>query len=76
MNTELAEWQEIIQYLQGSCNTLPQALDVFDREDLENDPDFLNYLDRHIFLCETCNWWCPVEEMTDDMECEDCGEEQ
>jgi len=57
--------KETIEYLKGTCNTL-------DDEDFTIEE--LTLLDDEIFLCDICNWWCEVCEMseTDHAVCTDC----
>jgi len=75
---------EIIEYLQGSCKSLDEAVDTFypglDSMDLED--EHYEAIDNALFLCEECGWWCEVGDyaMDQDMEivgeniCGDCGE--
>lgn len=67
-------WEKIIYQLNGSCDSLEQALANNEAEELEDHMPFLNYMDNEIFCCECCNWWCPISEMNEqgDWECRDC----
>jgi hypothetical protein len=60
MNT--STWSDIVYYLEGSCNTLHEALEAFNMTELENDDTFLSFLDDQIFYCIQCGWWCPKDE--------------
>jgi len=75
---ECSNWQEIIDYLAGSCNSLNSALDMFDAEHLDMHDPFLKMLDDEIFLCNTCDWWCPIEEanMNSELTCNDCCDQE
>lgn len=69
---------KIIDYLQGTCNTLDGAVEIIidgnlDSSDLSMEE--LEYLDDRIFLCECCGWWYEVSEMSEqDQYCDDCFE--
>jgi hypothetical protein len=76
-DAELDHWNKLIYDLQGTCEGLESFLE-------RNDPDlidympFLEYLDNHIFLCESCGWWCELSEMAITEEiciCDQCYEE-
>lgn len=65
----------LINDLQGSCKSIPDALpEGMYEEDLTDNE--LGILDGSIFCCETCGWWCDVSEMADGShdwpECENC----
>lgn len=69
--------QTVIDFLQGSTETIDSAIEILypgmDREDL--DQKDLETIDDQIFVCETCGWWCEISERADDEEiCEDCAE--
>jgi hypothetical protein len=71
-------WEQIVYDLQGTCNTLYGVLNHHEAEHLENNEQFLNYVDQHIFLCDTCGWWCEVSELSENEqfnECTDCNED-
>lgn len=72
--------QEIIEALQGTCDTLDGIVQVVMEDDniCTNDltPEQLEELDQQIFLCETCGWWYEISEMSDeDQVCQDCDDE-
>lgn len=72
-------WDEIVQHLNGSCNSLTQTLDLFGAEYLEDDMEFLEYLDSEIFCCETCGWWSELSELGHNesaQTCIDCEREE
>lgn len=62
MNT--STWSEIVNYLEGSSNSLYIALEAFNMLELENDETFLEFLDNQIFYCSSCGWWCSTDEET------------
>lgn len=72
MDAELDRWNEIIYFLQGTCDSLDRALHIHDSEDLIDHMPFLEYLDQHIFLCDDCGWWCEISEQSDEGRCYDC----
>jgi len=61
-NATLDRWNQLIYDLQGTCEGLNSFLER-EAEDLIDYLPFLEYLDGHIFLCESCGWWCEVSEM-------------
>ena len=68
-------WEKIIYQLNGSCDSLEQALATNEAEELEDHMPFLEYLDNEIFRCDCCSWWCPISESSEnvDTECTDCN---
>jgi len=73
--------EEIKEYLQGSCNTLDDAVqticgDSYSEDDLsiEQIEDIENWTRE----CEQCNWWCETSEFSegDGTICDDCYEEE
>lgn len=65
---------ELIETLQGSCDTLDAALpDGMEFIDLTKDDH--DRIDSEIFLCEQCGWWCEQSEANEsdggDV-CQDC----
>jgi len=62
--------QEIADDLIGTA----RDLDEFATDEEINNYKFCCELDAIIFQCESCGWWCGVEEMTDDNICDDCYE--
>lgn len=70
--------QEIIETLQGTCDTLGGAVgevcgDDYDENDLSQDQ--LGVIDNEIFECVECSWWCEISEIADDEDeniCQDC----
>lgn len=63
----------LIEYLQGTCNSLDGALsDLYpnmDHMDLTSEDH--DSIDNEIFLCDTCNWWCEIGDSC--TETENCG---
>jgi hypothetical protein len=76
MNIQL--WDDIIQSLQGTCDALYDALDYYEAEYLQDDMQFLQYLDNHIFCCTCCSWWFEISEESGisetELVCNDCAE--
>lgn len=69
---------EIVHSLQGTCQSLEDALSEEDDED-ESDIQLTDYIDQEIFLCPVCNWWCERSEGNEDPAqdedvCDDCFE--
>jgi hypothetical protein len=62
----------------GISNTLQEVIeeaidlgivDDFYGKELE----YLEELDTVVFICEACDWLCPIDDMRGDMICEDCS---
>lgn len=70
------KWETIVQELSGSCDTLSPVLVFYHLEELEDNQEFLEYLDSQIFQCESCGWWCPIDEQAFEAECQDCADEE
>ena len=68
-------YNEINESLQGSCQSLSEVLEAHNATHLEDDEDFLNFLDQETMKCETCDWWVEVSELNEDNNCRDCAEE-
>lgn len=65
----------LIEYLQGTCNSLQagveQCYEGMDESDLSKED--LEAIDNEIFCCETCNWWYEIcEASEEDGVCNDC----
>lgn len=65
--------EKIKQYLIGTCNTIADAEDAFD---LDYD-SIVDALDGEVELCNTCDWWFEVYELSIDDNahdhiCDDC----
>ena len=75
---DTTRWDEILEYLQGSCESLSNALELFNAPDLANNTEFLAYLDNTYFNCTCCGWWCDLGEEAsafyglEELTCEDC----
>lgn len=69
---------EIIETLQGTCDTLTGAVqevtgkDSLDEYDLEEHQH--EQIDNEIFLCTECSWWYEVCDREEDDVCSDCLE--
>lgn len=76
--SELDIWNVMIEDLRGTTQSIAAVCEKHEREDLENDSGFLAELDQQIFLCNSCNWWCEIHEMSEigDWECTDCVPEE
>lgn len=64
---------EIVQSLQGTCQSLEGVLEDGESED---DKELCEHIDQEIFLCPACNWWCERGEghesdLGEDV-CDDC----
>ena len=72
--------QELIDYLQGTCNSLDDGVQTIFGEDFSSfnlSSENHEQIDNEIFLCETCGWWCEMSESGDeDGNCTDCSEDQ
>lgn len=72
---------ELIQYLQGSCETLDDGIravlgDEYSEDDLTDEDR--QTIDGELFLCAVCGWWYEVCEMSEDEDeqiCNDCNDE-
>lgn len=80
MNFKRDQIEELIQYLQGTCNSLDEGIVEVLGEDYDSmnlSSDNHNQIDNEIFLCETCGWWyelCEESENEDERTCESCAE--
>ena len=78
MKPEIFDIQQIIDYLQGTCNTLNEGVTTCYPNMTEDDltEDDHNAIDQDIFLCETCGWWCEQGDSGDsEGNCLDCNNE-
>ena len=71
--------EELIQYLQGTCNTLDGGVQTImgeEYDDMDMSMENHDQLDMEIFLCDDCGWWYErCEECEeDDGICEACGD--
>lgn len=68
--------EKIIDYLNGTCMSLQEALEKYNAEGLENNSEFCAILDEKLFECERCNWWHEQSEMPERNDdrwiCADC----
>lgn len=68
---------EVLNSLQGSCNTLSDVLETLyeiDEEALTNEDR--QYIGNEIFRCDVCGWWYEISEQEDDNTCSDCYEKK
>lgn len=88
MKLTRSQVQEVVDYLQGNCVSIGEALyTLFEtsQADLENELEFCDYLDGRLFLCCQCGWWYEVGDWTDygskpedarnEEYCTSCGQE-
>ena len=74
---------EIIDYLQGSCNALDDAIHLITEgeanilEEVSNWRELCDRLDQAHFLCSKCGWWSEAGDYAEGEEdvCSDCGED-
>ena len=73
-------WVKIVEALTGSSQSLTACLGAHDCLDLQDNADFLEFLDGEIFECSVCGWWCEINEEIsvdhdlDELTCSDCVE--
>jgi len=79
---------EIVDYIQGSCKTLDEAVhDITEGEadgidEVSNWRELCDTVDRTHFLCVQCGWWseagdyAEVQENPNGDVCSDCGPEE
>ena len=52
------ETEQLIQYLQGSCHTLADAVEyMFQIEEDDLSDENRDQIDDELTLCEMCHWW-------------------
>lgn len=72
---------QIIMDLQGTTKSLNEAVrdntcHSYTEESLA--PEQTDMIDAAIFLCDSCGWWCEMDELnndTGDEYCNDCAED-
>ncbi len=64
---------DIVAELEGTCKSLNDVL----TDEEQYDQGLLDALDMVIFECETCGWWCEINEMSEEHEwtCKDCNDD-
>lgn len=69
--------EQVADELQGTANSLSEVLGLYEMEGAENDQEFCDALDTHVFECVQCSWWCEISEMTEDPSndwtCDECA---
>lgn len=79
------QFEKIINYLQGSCMNMEEAIHhTTENDDLCEDDiteSQMAHLDQEIFLCTDCNWWCEISEEVKseedgEMGCRDCNPDE
>lgn len=82
MRAEDFDINRVVEYLQGSCESLDSAIELLfsgtEFEDLTEED--LSTLDNAILNCPSCGWWVDSGEMGETVEgyeevCDDCAEE-
>jgi hypothetical protein len=79
-------WSEIVNELQGSCRGLWEVLQDYQDSDqtvgnyieLQDNLEFLEFLDSHIMNCSQCGWWDTLDNIDfvdSEVICLDCLEE-
>lgn len=81
--------QKVIDFLQGTLNSISDAFGEGGILDDDFKPIYLDMteddiliseletLDMQIFQCETCGWWCEISFMgMQDRICQDCCDEE
>lgn len=77
-NTKVTDEQveQLIQYLQGTCmNSVDSAMnELFELSESDLSEEQLSHIDKEIFNCDTCGWWCESSENAGEDEniCQDC----
>ncbi len=70
--------EDIAHELRGTCKHLSAILEENDMDGADNDLEFCRRLDAVVFCCESCEWWCEVDEMAEEGDshgvCFDCSE--
>lgn len=64
-----------IEGLQGTCDSMQEALDKMYPDMYEDDilPSEQTHISHEIFNCDTCNWWYEIsEQSTDGSNCCNC----
>lgn len=67
--------KDIIDNLQGTCNTLQSACKEIGIEECDLTEDDLLEIDNEIFLCDECGWWYEIIEVIETgitQICSDC----
>ena len=68
MKLSQREMEEVVDYLQGTCMSIDEALYILlntSQNDLENELEFCEYIDNRIFECVQCGWWYEAGEWTE-----------
>lgn len=76
MNVPRAKIDELVEYLQGTCNTLEQGMEICGIDPAFED-EITAAIDDEIFLCAGCGWWDEISACNDDSGeqlCPDCVE--
>lgn len=66
------EYSELPHALLGTCDTLEE---VCEREGLHVSIAENFIATSEIERCDSCGWWCELNEMDEDNVCEDCRED-
>ncbi len=70
---------EILDDLQGTCQSLEDVLDSHNMELDDLSMKDLGYIDDSIFVCDCCGWWYELGEINPEIEnavvCMNCEED-
>lgn len=73
-----ADVQNIIDYLQGTCDSLQVACSAYGYDEDDLTMEQLEELDNQIFRCASCEWWCDQGQSRDvdgENYCDSCAED-
>lgn len=69
--------EEVIDRLQGSCDSVESVLDRMDASDVYTEDDIIDFILEKIEMCPECGWWVETWELVDDednqVSCDSCG---
>lgn len=68
------EIQRVINYLQGTCQSLDEAMSALDMNEDDITNENYDEIDNQIFRCETCSWWVESHEQDEEGNCTECAE--
>lgn len=68
---------QLEQYLSGTCNTFPSALEACEMSHLETNDAEAEFCERtEMEICSVCDWWADAGEWSGEsgeIICNDCG---
>mgnify|MGYP000188636058 CR=1 FL=1 len=74
------KFEEFLQYIQGTCKTLDEAVQAVYGEEFDSDSlseEQTTALDNEHLLCPQCGWWVEPSEMVEvsgEDVCSDCDD--